>query len=215
MAIDGTLRRLTKDEKSVNDFCRIFHGGSSGTPELKPYTFEDVVATLNGLAPFDWTGFLRAHLDGVATRTPIEAIENNGWKLVYNEEPNAMQSNNDVVSGRLDLAFSIGLTVAEDGTVGDVIHGAPAYTAGIGPGMKIAAVNGRQFSTDGIREAIESAKGTSEPIRLLVANGSQYQTVSVDYHGGIQYPHIERDKSRPDYLNEIIQPLAQAKEARK
>jgi predicted metalloprotease with PDZ domain len=215
MAVDGTLRRLTKDEKSVNDFCRIFHGGSSGSPELKPYTFEDVVATLNGLAPYDWTGFLRAHLDGVATKTPMEAIENNGWKLIYNEEPNEMESNNDVVSGRLDLAFSIGLTVAEDGTVGDVIHGAPAYAAGIGPGMKIAAVNGRQFSPDGIREAIESAKGSSEPIRLLVANGAQYQTVSVDYHGGVQYPHIERDKSRPDYLSEIIQPLAQAKEARK
>ncbi len=168
---------------------------------------------MNGLAPYDWTGFLRAHLDGVATKTPIEAIENNGWKLVYNEEPNEMESNNDVVSGRLDLAFSIGLTVAEDGTVGDVIHGGPAYAAGIGPGMKIAAVNGRQFSSDGIREAIELAKGSSEPIRLLVANGAQYQTVSVDYHGGVQYPHIERDKSRPDYLSEIIQPLAQ--EARK
>jgi predicted metalloprotease with PDZ domain len=213
--IDGTLRRLTKDQKSINDFCRIFHGGSSGPPELKTYTFEDIVATLNGLAPYDWTGFLRARLDGVATKTPIEAIENSGWKLFYNEEPNEMESNNDVVSGRLDLAFSIGLTVAEDGTVWDVIHGAPAYAAGIGAGMKIAAVNGRQFSPDGIRDAIELAKDSSEPIRLLVANGAQYQTVSVDYHGGIQYPHIERDKSRPDYLSEITQPLAQAKEARK
>ena len=141
-------------------------------------------------------------------RTPIEAIENNGWKLVYNEEPNEMESNTDVVSGRLDLAFSIGLTVSEDGSVGDVIHGGPAYAAGIGPGMKIAAVNGRQFSREGIRDAIDSAKGSSEPIRLLVANGAQYQTVSINYHGGVQYPHIERDKSRPDYLNEIIQPLA-------
>src|ERR1700721_4879963 len=104
MAGDGTLRRLTKDVKSINDFCRIFHGGSSGTPELKPYTFEDVVATLNGLAPYDWTGFLRAHLDGAATTTPIEAIENNGWQLVYNEAPTEMGSNNDVLSGRRDLA---------------------------------------------------------------------------------------------------------------
>ena len=83
------------------------------------------------------------------------------------------------------------------------------------PGMKIAAVNGRQFSPEGIREAIDLAKGSVEPIRLLVANGALYQSVSIDYHGGIQYPHIERDKARPDYLSEIIQPLAQAKEARK
>jgi len=213
--VDGTLRRLTKDEKSMNDFCRIFHGGPGGKPELKTYTFEDVVATLNGLAPYDWAGFLRARLDGVGTKTPIEAVENNGWKLVYNEEPNEIEANNDVVGGRLDLSFTIGLTVAEDGSVGDVTHGGPAYEAGIGPGMKIAGVNGRQFSSDGLREAIETAKGSAEPIRLLVANGAQFQTVEVKYHGGLQYPHIERDKSRPDYLSEIIQPLAQAKEARK
>jgi predicted metalloprotease with PDZ domain len=99
--------------------------------------------------------------------------------------------------------------------VGDVTHGGPAYEAGIGPGMKITGVNGRQFSPDGIRDAIDAAKGSTEPIRLLVANGAQFQTVSVNYHGGLKYPHIERDKTRPDYLSEIITPLAQAKEARK
>jgi predicted metalloprotease with PDZ domain len=213
--IDGTLRRLTKDQRSINDFCRIFHGGSSGPPELKTFTSEDVVATLNSLAPYDWTGFLRARLDGVPTKTPIEAVENNGWKLVYNEEPNEMEVNSNVVGGRLDLSFSIGLTVGEDGMVGDVTHGGPAYEAGIGPGMKITGVNGRQFSPDGIRDAIDAAKGSTEPIRLLVANGAQFQTVSVNYHGGLKYPHIERDKTRPDYLSEIITPLAQAKEARK
>src|SRR5271155_3803754 len=71
--VDSTLRRLTNDQKSVNDFCRVFHGGSSGQPELKPYTFEDVVATLNGLAPYDWSGFLRSRLDQTSTKTPTES----------------------------------------------------------------------------------------------------------------------------------------------
>jgi predicted metalloprotease with PDZ domain len=215
MAVDGTLRRLTKDQKSMNDFCRIFHGGSSGQPELKTYTFEDVVATLNGLAPYDWAGYLRAHLDGVSTKTPIEAIENNGWKLVYNEEPNELEANTDAITGRLDLSFSIGLTVNDEGTVGDVTHGGPAYEAGIGPAMKIAGVNGRQFSPDGLKEAIDSAKDSAASIQLLVANGAQFQTVTLNYHGGLVYPHLERDKGHADYLGEIIQPLAQAKEARK
>jgi hypothetical protein len=30
----------------------------------------------------------------------------------------------------------------------------------------------------------------------------------VDYHGSVIYPHIVRDESRPDYLGEIIHPLA-------
>ena len=213
--VDGTLRRITKDQKSINDFCRVFHGGSTGQPELKPYTFEDVVATLNGLAPYDWAGFLRSRLDQTSTKTPMESIENSGWKLVYNEEPNEIEANTDAIAGRLDLSFSIGLTVSEDGSVGDVIHGSAAYDAGIGPGMKVAAVNGRQFSGEGLREAIDGAKGSTVPIQLLIANGAQYQTVAVNYHGGLQYPHIERDTRHPDYLNEIIQPLAQPKEAKK
>ncbi len=86
--VDETLRTITKDKKSIDDFCRIFHGGASGQPELKTYTFEDVVATLNSVAPYDWAGFLRARLDGVATKTPNEAVEKSGWKLVYNEQPN-------------------------------------------------------------------------------------------------------------------------------
>jgi predicted metalloprotease with PDZ domain len=215
MDVDATLRKITKDQKSVNDFCRIFHGGSSGQPELKTYTFEDVVATLNSLAPYDWAGFLRSRLDGTSTKTPIEAIENNGWKLVYNEQPNEIQANTEAIGGRLDLMFSIGMTVGEDGAVGDVRHGGAAYEAGIGPGMKIAAVGGRQFSAEGLRDAIDVAKGSAEPIQLLVANGAQFQTVNVNYHGGVQYPHLERDTKHPDYLGEIIQPLATPKEARK
>ena len=83
--VDTTLRHLTNDKKSINDFCRVFHGGPGGKPELKTYTFDDIVATLNSLAPYDWNGFLRTRLDSTAPATPIEAIENSGWKLVYND----------------------------------------------------------------------------------------------------------------------------------
>src|SRR5271170_934497 len=51
MDVDETLRTITKDKKSIDDFCKVFHGGASGRPELKTYTFEDVVAALNSVAP--------------------------------------------------------------------------------------------------------------------------------------------------------------------
>jgi predicted metalloprotease with PDZ domain len=205
--VDATLRRLTKDQKSMNDFCKIFHGGPGGEPALKTYTFEDVVATLNSLAPNDWAGFLRTRLDQTSTKTPIEALENSGWKLVYNEQPNEMQANSEETGKSVNLALSMGLTSTDDGTIVDVIHGGPSYAAGLGPGMKIAAVNGRQYSRATLREAVSAAKGTTEPIQLMVANGAQFRTFSVDYHGGIVHPHIERDESRPDYLSEIFHPL--------
>jgi len=152
--VDATIRRLTDDKKSMNDFCKIFHGGPGGEPALKTYTFEDVVATLNDLAPFDWTGFLRARLDGLAPSTPTEAIENSGWKLVYNEQENEIETVRGAMKRWVDLSYSIGLTVLEDGTVVDVVHGGPTYAAGFGPGMKIAAVNGKQYDETGLKMAV-------------------------------------------------------------
>ena len=206
--VDTTLRRLTNDQKSMNDFCKSFYGGPGGEPALKPYTFDDVVGALNALAPYDWTGFLRAHLDSPAPSTPIEAVENGGWKLVYNEEPNEIQSNVSEVNRVVDLSFSIGLSMRDDGSVYDVTHGGPAYNAGLGPGMKVVAVDGQQFSPECLNAAIDAAKGATTPIRLLVANGAQFQTYSIDYHGGVQNPHLERVTNRPDYLSEILHPLA-------
>jgi predicted metalloprotease with PDZ domain len=207
--VDETLRTITKDKKSIEDFCRIFHGSGSGQPELKTYTFEDVVATLNSVAPYDWAGFLRARLDGVATKTPNEAVEKSGWKLVYNEQPNTMLEIQEELARHASFLLTAGFSASDEGTVADVIHGGPAYNAGIGPGMKIVAVNGAQFSPDAMRDAIAAAKNTTAPIQMIVANGAQFRTFSVDYHGGLRYPHIERDDSRPDYLGEITRALVQ------
>jgi|HubBroStandDraft_6_1064221.scaffolds.fasta_scaffold22678_3 predicted metalloprotease with PDZ domain len=199
--VDSTLRMITNDKKSIDDFCKIFHGGDTGKPELKTYNFEDVVAALNQVAPYDWTGFLRARLDGVATKTPEESLTNSGWRLEYDDQPNLMQEIEE--GGRGAYLISIGLLVASDGSVVDVTHDGPAYKAGIGPGMKIVAVNGAQYSADGIREAIESAKNGTEPITIITSNGARFETRSIDYHGGEKYPHIVRDESHPDYLSEI------------
>ena len=205
--VDETLRAITKDKKSIEDFCRAFHGGGNGQPELKTYTFEDVVATLNSVAPYDWAGFLRSRLDGVATKTPNEAIEKSGWKLVYNEQPNTVLEIQEELARHAGFSLTVGFSASDEGTVADVTHGGPAYNAGIGPGMKIVAVNGAQFSPDVMRDAIAAAKNTTAPIQLIVANGAQFRTFSVDYHGGLRYPHIERDDSRPDYLGEITHAL--------
>ena len=209
--VDATLRRLTNDQKSMNDFCRIFHGGPGGEPVLKTYTFDDIVATLTASRHMIGRHFFARGSIPPCQNTPIEAIENSGWKLVYNEQPNGMEVNAEVVTKHLDLDFSLGMTVGEDGSIGDVIHGGAAYAAGLGPGMKIVGVNGRQYSPETLTEAIDSARTATEPIQLIVANGAQMRTYSIDYHGGRVFPHLERidDAAHPDYLNDILRPLAQ------
>jgi predicted metalloprotease with PDZ domain len=206
--VDTTLRRLTNDKKSMDDFCRIFYGGPGGEPVLKTYTFDDVVATLNGLAPYDWAGFLRTRLDSFAPDTPTEALENSGWKVIYNDRPNEIEAVKETVHKRVNLMFSIGLILSEDGSVEDVIYDGPSYKAGIGPGMKITAVNGQQYSAETLKDAIDAAKAATAPIRLIVANGAEIETYAIDYRGGLRYPHLERDSSHPNYLEEIFHPLA-------
>jgi len=63
--LDVTIRKLTKGQRSMNDFCKVFYSGSEGLPSHQPYTFEDVVSTLNQVAPYDWKQFLRQRLDSV------------------------------------------------------------------------------------------------------------------------------------------------------
>ncbi|HUA00769.1 MAG TPA: hypothetical protein VMB02_10585 [Candidatus Aquilonibacter sp.] len=206
--VDATIRRLTNDKKSMNDFCRAFYAGPENEPALKTYTFDDIVAALNDLAPYDWAGFLRTRLDSVAADTPTEALADSGWKVVYSGEPNEIEEARDDVKRQLTLTFSIGMTLGEDGLVQDVLYGGPAYKAGIGPGMKITAVNAQQYSTDILKDAIDEAASSEGPIRLIVANGAQVETHVVDYHGGLRYPHLARDSSHPDYLGEIFHRLA-------
>jgi predicted metalloprotease with PDZ domain len=208
--VDTTLRRLTQGKKSMNDFCRSFHGGPGGEPALKTYTFEDVVATLNALAPYEWGGFLRTRLDSTSAHAPLGGIENGGWKLVYGEQPNVFVVNEEEAKRLLDYTFSIGMMLDTDGTVRDVVHGGPSYNAGIGPSMKVRAVNGQQFSPEVLREGVEKSRTNSSPLSLLVANGAYLKTVALDYHGGLRSPHLERDNSKPDLLSEIIRAMAPA-----
>jgi predicted metalloprotease with PDZ domain len=208
--VDTTIRSLNKDKKSMNDFCKIFHGGGGGEPALKPYDFDEVVSTLNDVAPNDWAAFLRARLDGLSTKTPIEALENSGWKLVYNEQPNELVAAGEILAHRADFVFTVGMIVSDDGTVVDVTHGGTAYDAGIAPGMKIVAVNGAQYSPENLREAIGNAKTVLNPIQFIVANGAQFKTMSMEYHDGLKFPDIERDGAKPDYLGEITHPLGAA-----
>src|SRR5215469_6730965 len=43
---DTVIRQQTHGQKSLNDFCRIFHGGGNTPPMVKTYNFDEVVDTL-------------------------------------------------------------------------------------------------------------------------------------------------------------------------
>lgn len=208
LEVDAMIRRQTNGQKSLNDFCRIFYGGQSGPPSVVPYKFEDVVAALNQVSAYDWAHLLRERLDSKSAHAPLGGIENGGWKLVYSDQKNSTMEAAEKTGDTLDLSFSLGMIVSKAGDIRDVIPGSPAYAAGLGPGMKLIAVNGRKWSKDVMRSALRTGVHSQQPLALLAENAEYYNTYQVDYHGGEQYPHLVRVEAQPDTLGEIIKPMA-------
>jgi predicted metalloprotease with PDZ domain len=202
--VDVIIRQQSKGAKSIDDFCHLFHGAPSTGPALKTYTFDDVVNALNQIVAYDWRGFWTERLTNHGPGAPLGGIEGSGWKLVYDETPSDMLSSEAGSYHFVPAALALGLDLREDGSVADTIEGEVAAKAGIGPGMKVIAVNGRHFSTDVLRDAVKGAKDTSATIDLLVENDEYYKTYKLDYHGGEKYPHLVRDESKPDLLSDIL-----------
>lgn len=206
--VDTTIRRLTHDKKSLNDFLARFEGlGGNTGPEVVPYNFNDVVAGLNAIVPYDWAGFLRERLTSKSPHAPLEGITQGGYRLVYTDVAGAYVSAREAATGDALAWWAIGINVASDGHIQDVLVGSPADKAGLGPGMVVVAVNGRQYTPQALGIAITNAKGSTQPVELIVSNTGYYKVVKVDYHGGLRFPHLERVQGTPDYLDEILKPM--------
>ncbi len=207
LEVDAKLRAMSHDHKSLDDFARAFFGVDNGSYVTKTYTFDDVVAALNGVAAYDWSSFLHAR---VATLDPPlgDGLAASGWKLVYTDQQSAFEkqydSRHEPSRHLYNFAWSIGLTLNDKAQVNDVRWNGPAFKAGISTGATLVAVNGQSFTTDALKEAITAAKGGNTPIQLLFKYQGSFRTIALDYHDGLQYPHLQRIDGTPDYLSEII-----------
>jgi predicted metalloprotease with PDZ domain len=209
LAVDGKLRQLSHDKHDLDDFARAFFGVNPGAWNIDTYTFQDVVAGLDRIVPYDWASFLRERLDGHGDLA--DALEAEGWKLVYRDEESkaakavmaSLRKNYPKYAGGADFTYSVGFSGSSDGDLRDVRWDSPAFKAGLAPGMTIVAVNGTEFSPDVMKQAVKDAKGNDKPIKLLVKDFNEYRTLDVDYHGGLKYPDLERIKGTPDYLSQL------------
>ena len=223
---DTLIRKLTGDKKSLNDFEAIFlaKGGNTG-PLIVPYERPELIADLNQVAPYDWAKFLHDRIDLINPHADLAGIEQGGYKLVYQDKPNPSERTLNTSMGRragIDVWYSLGIRVATanaamatmaasptspNGTITDVRWNGPADKAKLYPGQKIYAVNGRTFSADNLNAAIVHAKGTAEPIHLILEQDGIVTLADIDYHDGQRYPVLVRVDGTKDYLDEITTPL--------
>jgi len=200
---DVRLRTLSGGRRSLDDFAKAFFGQNDGQWERPDtYTYDDVAATLEQVQPTgDWSQFLRDRLE---RRTGlVGGIEAAGWKLVYKDKPSAYFKS--TMKGRgANFIYSLGVSLSPAGYVNEVRWDSAAFNAGVGTGMQVLAVNDLQYSADELEEAVRTAKDSKQPVRLLVREMDVYRTLSIDYHGGLRYPTLERIEGRTDYLTPIF-----------
>ena len=199
------IHEQSHGQKSFDDFARLFYGGPNRGPELKPYTFEDLVEVLNQTVPYRWADFLNERLGSTSAEAPSRGVEAAGWSLTFTSAP---MLGGRISRGISNATFSLGLTLAADGTVSDAVYNGAAFKAGIAPGMRIAGVNGRLYTADVFSDAIKGSKEPSKIIELLVINDDYYRTCKMEYDGGEKYPHLTRLPNKPDYLTELLKPLS-------
>ena len=200
---DVRLRQLSGGKRSLDDFAKAFFGQNDGQWERPDtYTYEDVAETLEQVQPTgDWWKFLGDRLERRAGL--VGGIEAAGWKLVYKDKPSAYFK--AMMKGRgANFIYSLGVSLSPAGYVNEVRWDSAAFNAGVGTGMQVLAVNDLQYSADELEEAVRAAKDSKQPVRLLVKEVDVYRTLSIDYHGGLRYPTLERIEGSTDYLTPIF-----------
>ncbi len=200
---DTLIRELSGGKRSLDDFAKAFFGVDNGSYVPKTYRFEDVVATLNGVQPYDWATFLKTRLEGHGPGAPLDGLARGGYRLVYTPVPTDFFKANEARRKSVDLTYSIGVVLDKDGTLADVAWDGPAFKAGLIQGAQVIAVGGVAYDADLLKTAITAATDPAKPVELLVKSGDRYRTVKLTYQGGLRYPRLEPIVGAPARLDEI------------
>jgi predicted metalloprotease with PDZ domain len=201
---DIIIRRTTQGKRSLDDFCRAFFEPPKDTPNIKPYTFDDLVQVVNSIAPYEWKAFFEKRLNATGLDlAPLDGLLASGWSLGYRGIPGSVQAARDEIHHTVEERFSLGLLLQEDGTIIDVVRDSAAWNAGLAPDMKVLSVNQRPWSPQGLRDAVVADSTSTAPLSLSVRNGSQTFWGNVDDYRGARYPHLERNTAQ-DLMGDIL-----------
>ena len=203
---DAIIRQGSGNKRGLDDFARAFFGGRDGDWGVVPYTFDDIVRTLNGVHLHDWAGFLTDRLTEKSPRAPLGGFTRSGYRLDYGDTPNNASAIAAKGSAGTDLNYSLGLSTDKDGKITNVQWGSPAFVSKLSIGQTIVAVDGKTFSGDAIKAAVTAAKGTTRPIRLLIKRDDTLRDVLVNYGGGLRYPRLVKVGKGEGSLDLLLKP---------
>lgn len=189
---DQIIRRESGGKKSLENFARDFFGGKNGDWGVVTYERRDVVSALNTVQPYDWDAFIEERVYQTSDEAPTDGLALGGYRLVYVDTPSAYIQANDKRRKQLDLSHSIGLVMGGKGAIKSVIWDSPAFKAGLKSGLTISAINGKAYSDEALKQAIEENRGGEGRIDIFAKNGEAYHNFMVDHSGGLRYPALEK-----------------------
>lgn len=205
---NAIISDLSGGRKSMNDFARLFFGLRNGRYGELTYTFDDVVQTLNQVQPYEWSAFLKERIYTLRPHLPLDWVAKAGYQLAYTSESTRWIESDEADRKVLDLTYSLGLVIAEDGVLQEVIWDGPAFKKGLTVSTTIVAINGHTYSGKNLRDAIIDSARNNSPIRLLVKQGDLYRDVAIDYYGGPRYPHLVRISKGDGSLDQLLEPIS-------
>src|SRR5690606_5516957 len=203
---DLLIREQSQGRRSLDDFMRTFFSGEAGRRTTSTFTFDDLVAALHAVWPYDWESWLRLRLD--RTGTDLQgSLDGSGYRTVFRTRANKFQQLSESEAKQSDHSYSIGMVVDHSGIVGTVRWNGPAFLGGFSSGAEILAVDGETYSPAILAKAIEAAAARKGEIALTVRDDELVRVKKISVADEAGYPALEAVPESTDRLGAIFKPL--------
>jgi len=201
LEVDMTIRELSGNARSLDDFGTWFFSPSCSTELANPYDRSDLVAGLNGIQQFDWEDFLAIRIDQIASDPLVAGLQMAGYRLSWSDQPSEWHRCDQKHHSYCDLTFSVGLKVGLSQKVIEVIWDSPAFDAGLFVGTVLLKVDGEGYSHNVFLAKVGAHVDGPDPIMLTVRQHGVEREVALEWQKGHRFPVLEQVARRPLLLD--------------
>jgi len=210
LEVDSIIREQTDGGKSLDDFCRGFFASPGGVQIVKPFEIDEVVATLESLASFNWTELIERRIYLPQDQLPTDSIFRAGYELRYVAEKPDYVKQREKEREYLSAEYSLGITLNSKNKVRSVAPGSVADQAGLASEMEVLGVNNKKFTKERFQDALSATVETGQ-IELLVLEADTFRSIQMSYSEGPKYPHLSPLEGRKNWLADIFAPKTRDK----
>lgn len=206
---DCLIRSQSQGNKSLDDFCRAFLGPGPKA-DIHPFTYQDVIRTLNQIHAYDWHNFFQKRVYQTQEAFNLDCLAHSGWAMHIADYPDA---DGDELEYFYRSAYeSIGVSFSRSGRIYRVLKDSPAYQAGLARGMQVRSINSKSFSPARLHQALVDARDGAS-MTFEVMHAQQTYNLNVDYAEGPQYLVLKKQEQQEDILHQILRPKRSANSA--